>query len=158
MPWLFSLFKNSEDYPRFASAILSALHRKTEGYDIEHLCDLTAQMAIHGDNAAASALRRRVLDQPFGLEDDQYGCAAVVLLDGVEAVVTLARRFGRSLIESSDERLPFPYNLAGESSLRPLADAALRELAESDEAIRAFWRSEQAWEREREADMVPSNE
>jgi hypothetical protein len=157
--WLFSMFKGSEEYPMFASAILSALQQETECSDIEHLCELTAQLAIHGDEIAANALRRRVLDQSFVLEDDQFGCSALVQLDGVDAVVELARRFGRSLLESSDERLPFPYRLAGESSLRPSAEAVLGRLAASDEAIRAFWSSEQSWAREfQEDEVVPSEE
>jgi hypothetical protein len=154
-PWLFSVFKGREEYPVFASAILSAFRQETDNNDIEHLCELTAQLAIHGDEIAANALRRRVLDQSFVLEGDQFGCNALVLLDGIDAVVELARRFGRSLLESSEERLPFPYHLAGESGLRESADAVLEQLAVSDEAISAFWNSEQSWEREFQTDKVP---
>lgn len=159
--WLFRMFKNAEEYPRFASAILSALHEEKGGSHIEHLCEMTAQMAINGDTVAANALRDRVLGQPFTLDTDQYGCYALVLLDGVGAVVELARRFGRSLLESSEERLSYPYQLAGvagESKLRPSADAALEQLAESDDAIRAFWNSEQSWAREFQTDKAAKGE
>jgi hypothetical protein len=156
--WLFSMFKGSEEYPMFASAILSALQQETECSDIEHLCELTAHLAMHGDEIAANALRCRVLDQSFALEADQFGCNALVLLDGVDAVVELARRFGRSLLESSEEKFPFPYNLAGESDLRPKAEAELEKLAEFDEAIRAFWNSEQSWAREVPTYKMPASD
>jgi len=157
-PWLFRMFKDRAEYPRFASAILSALQQETEVCDIEHLCELTAQLAIHGDETATDVLRRRVLGQSFSLEDDQFGCHALVLLDGLDAVVELARRYGRSLLGTSGKRLPFPYHLAGESNLRPLADAALEQLAVSDEAIRAFWNSERSWVREFQADKLPPSD
>ena len=40
--WLYSLFAGTKEYPRLASAILSALQEETAEGDMEHLCEKTA--------------------------------------------------------------------------------------------------------------------
>jgi hypothetical protein len=77
--------------------------------------------------------------------DDQYGCRALVLLDGVDAGVELARRFGKLSIDNSDEAWSFLNYFTDGTSLRPSAETTLRQLSETDDAIKAFWSNEQAW-------------
>jgi hypothetical protein len=157
-PWLFSMFKGSEEYPRFASAILSALKNEAEGSDMEHLCEMAAQMAINGDEGAAKTLKSRVLGQPFTHEDFQYGCHALVLVDGVDAVVELARRFGQVPVENPDEMYPHLSYLTEGTNVLPVAEAELQRLAETDDAIRAFLNNEKFFEIPQQDDSASAKE
>ncbi|MFM0607122.1 HEAT repeat domain-containing protein [Paraburkholderia sediminicola] len=152
------MFKDTDEYPRFASAILSALQSETEGSDIEHLCELVAQMAINGDEVAANALRSRVLGQPFTHEDYQYGCHALVLVEGVDAVVELARRFGQVPFENPDDMSPLLSYLTEGTSILPVAEAELQRLAETDDAIRAFLNNEKSCEVPQQDDSASTKE
>jgi hypothetical protein len=143
--WLYSLFADTTEYPRFASAILSAPQEETAEGDTEHFCEMTAQMAINGDGIAAMALRDCVLGQPLTHVDDQYGCRALVLLDGVDAIVELARRFGKLLTDDSDDAWSFLNDFTDGTGLHPSAETTLRKLSETDDAIKAFWSNEKAW-------------
>lgn len=142
-PWLYSMFKDSPEYSRFSSAIFSALESEAESYDSQQLAELCLPMAKGGDAAAGAALRARVLRQPFaGWET--FGCHELVALDGTIAVVELARRFGRWLIANPEEMVPSLEYLTDELDIRPQAEARLQELAETDDAIRAYLDREHA--------------
>lgn len=136
-PWLYSMFKDTEEYARFSSAICSALESETGHYALEQLCELSALMAKDGDDAPGVALRARVLGQPFG-NGDTFGCHELVVLDGIAAVVELARRFGNLLIADPEEMLPTLGDLTYELDIRPQAETRLKELAETDSAIQAY--------------------
>lgn len=144
--WIFRMFQDSGDYDRFSAAIISALSSLSSNadcYDLEHLCELAALMAKAGDEAAAVALRSRVLTQSLNLSNSLCGCRPLVLLDGVPAVVALARRFGQLLKESSDERPPSVDYLTDGLGIHDDAEKELRRLAETDGGIKRYLESEQ---------------
>lgn len=153
--WLFQMYKDSEDYGRFSAAILSALSSlpsEADSYDLEHLCELAALMAKAGDEAAATALRSRVLAQPLNWPHSPYGCQPLVALDGVPAVVALARRFGQLLIEEPDERPPSVDYLTEDLGIFDAAVQELQRLAEMDGDIKRYLDNEEVYAaRERES-------
>lgn len=157
--WLFSMFKGSKEYPMFSTAILSAMEQETDSYDVEHLCELVAQMAQSGDEVAAAALRARVLNQPFTIAETQHGCHALVVLDGVDAVVELARRYGRLLIDETGDIFTSLGYLTEGLGILSQAETRLQQLAETDDAVRAFLSNEQASaSRQRDAPQLTQEE
>lgn len=153
--WLFRMFKGSGDYDRFSAAIRSALSAfPTDGdsYDLEHLCELAVLMAQAGDQAAATVLRSRVLAQPLSWANSVHGCQPLVALDGVPAVIALARRFGQLLIEDPDERPPSVDYLTDELNILDSAMQELLRLAEIDADIKRYLDNEEVYAaRERES-------
>lgn len=135
--WLYGMFKGSQEYARFSSAIRSALEVETEHYDLDQLCELCALMAKDGDEAAGTALRTRVLGQPFA-GWDTFGCHTLIALDGLSAIVELARGFGRWLIANPSEEVPPLDYLADEQDILSQAKLKLSELAEADAAIKSY--------------------
>lgn len=160
--WLFRMFLDSEDYDRFSAAILSelsSLPSEANCYDLEHLCELAALMAKAGDEAAASALRSRVLAQPLNWPHSLYGCQPLVALDGVPAVVALARRFGQLLIEELDERPPSVEYLTEDLGIFDAAAQELQRLAEADGDIERYLDNEEVYAaRERESQQKSPDE
>ena len=152
--WLFRMFQDSEDYDRFSAAVLSALSSlpsEADSYDLEHLCELAALMAKAGDEVAANALRSRVLAQPLNWPHSLYGCQPLVALDGVPAVVALARRFGQLLIEEPDERPPNVDYLTEDLGIFDEAALELQRFAETDWDIKRYLDNEEVYAaRERE--------
>jgi hypothetical protein len=100
--WLYKMFKDTPAPSRISEAIVSALDSKDEQRCIEQVCDIAGLMARDGNAAAYSALREFVRSQPE-VCDGVAGGHALVALDGVPAVVDIARRLGRYLIEHPDE-------------------------------------------------------
>lgn len=144
--WIFQMFQDSGDYGRFSEAIVSALSlfsSEANCYDLKHLCELAALMAKAGDEAAAVALRLRVLTQSLKVSNALCGCRPLVLLDGVPAVIVLARRFGQLLKERSDERPPSVDYLTAGLGIHDDAVKELRRLAETDGDIKHYPESEQ---------------
>lgn len=160
--WLFRMFQDSGDYDRFSAAILSALSSlpaEADGYDLEHLCELAALMAKAGDQAAATALRSRVLAPPLNLPNSLYGCQPLVALDGVPAVIALARRFGQLLIEEPDERPPPVDYLTDDLGIFDAAAQELCQLAETDVDIKRYLDNEEVYAaRERESEKKSPEE
>jgi hypothetical protein len=138
-PWFFGMFKASAEYEWFSSSILRALSNETESYDLEQLCELAALMGKSGDQRAAVALRARVLNQPFSFSGEQHGCHALIVLDGLAAVEELARRYGKLLLDQPDEGWRINLSsLTDETDCALQAEPRLRELAQTDAAIKAF--------------------
>ena len=160
--WLFRMFQDSEDYDRFSAAILSelsSLPSEADSYDLEHLCELAALMAKAGDEAAATALRSRVLAQPLNWPHSLYGCQPLVALDGVPAVVALARRFGQLLIEEPDERPPSVEYLTEDLGIFDAAVLELQRLAETGGDIKRYLDNEEDYAaRERESQQKSPDE
>ncbi|MDP5240459.1 hypothetical protein Q9Q94_13025 [Uliginosibacterium sp. 31-16] len=144
-PWLFRLFCEAPEYAWLSSKILEALKTPSDDHDIEHLCELAALMGKKGDAAAAAALREKVLGQTFTTDDDQYGCHALILLDGQEVAIEIARRFGALVIESPDlSAPPLNYLTDGTEILLELENR-LQSLAATDPTIDAFWQAQLAF-------------
>ncbi len=142
--WLLDMFHCTAEYERFSAAILSALARETETSDLQHLCELAERMASRGDEAARSALRSRVLQQAEGGSDLWVGASELVKLDGVNAVVQLARRYGKLLIQYPEEMIPAlhgPY-FGIDGGVPAETPRTLQALSASEPEIMAYWNHE----------------
>lgn len=110
--WLLRMFWGTPQYQDVADQILLALDKapQDDSYDLRQLCELVAEMALHGDEQAAVALRAKVYGQKFqpfhekGRLDYPVGKDEIIKLDGVDAYIKLARQFGLLLLQE-----PQPY-------------------------------------------------
>lgn len=142
--WLLDMFHGTAEYGRFSAAILSALSSETETSDLQHLCELAERMASRGDEAAHSALRARALQQAEGKSDLWVGASELVKLDGVDAVVQLARRYGKLLIQDPEEMIPALGGLyfGIDGGVPAEAPKTLQALSASEPEIMAYWNHE----------------
>jgi hypothetical protein len=140
--WLFSMFTGTKEYAWLASEIVSALDTETEQFDLSHFYELLAQMAKNGDKSAGAALRFKVLSQTFALSEYQLGCNEFVSVDGVDAVVELARRYGAELSENPEDNWQVLDDLTYGLDILPQVETKLQELALTDDAIKRFWNNE----------------
>ena len=157
-PWLFRMFRETPEYPRFAAAICAALATEQEScHDLSQLIQLVSVMAQAGDQVAADALRARFSPQVIQPDDEAWSDAdALVALDGVPAVLALARHMGPLLAEH-DWRLPSLDTLCDGLPILDDAESALRRLAVKDEGLRRYLAFTDA-ERERfrlQQDVLP---
>ncbi len=136
-PWLYRMFKGSAHYNKFSNAILAMLDNDVEHRSMEQFCDLAGLMACDGDGNAATSLRNFVWGQDFKA-DTQFGTRALVMLDGVQAVVELARRLGRILMSDSEEMVDDLDCLTEDANCYDEALASLKQLATEEEAIAAY--------------------
>lgn len=139
--WLLDMFYGTAEYGRFSAAILSALASEAETTDLQHLCELAERMASRGDEAAHSALRSRALQQAEGEPDLWIGASELVKLDGVDAVVQLARRYGKLLIQDPEEMIPALEGLyfGVDGGVPAEAPRILQALSASEPEIMAYW-------------------
>lgn len=139
--WMYSLFKGTPAYPRFAAAILAALARSTGGqyddYDGEQLCHLASLMGSDGDLQAASCLRAFVRNQAMS-DDGVVGASAMCALDGISAVIDVARRVGQFLQHDPQACCHSLEALTGDALPFDEAFAELGRLAAGDPAIAAY--------------------
>lgn len=146
--WLLSMFEGTEEYQPFSTAIVDALERETDTWDSQQLCELAALMGKRGDKKAHEALRRRVLRRAETAGgDDWVGVEELLSLDGLAAVVDLAQRYGRILIENPEESPPLLDDLTEELDFLAQSETTLQALAGSDAEIRAYltyWRKRKA--------------
>lgn len=157
-PWLYRMFQGTTLYQKFSAAIVEALNRPSEEHSIEQLCELASRMAVGGDKAAAHALRKFVWSQPYTSEDFPCGCNAIVLLDGLPAVIELARRLGNILLQNPDDYVGSLFWLTEGT---PHYDSAIEELGRAsigDDAIAAYLAREREEIAKREADANESLE
>jgi hypothetical protein len=137
--WLFDMFHSTAEYKRFSAAILSALASETDTWDLQQLCELASLMAARGDEKAHSALRSRVLQQAAAGGDNWVGAHELVKLDGIDAVVQLARCYGNQLLKDSEANPPPLDQLFREIDIPVHARNIVQELSASEPAIRAYW-------------------
>jgi hypothetical protein len=133
--WLFNMFSESKELPDFTTAILAALRTETELNDLQHLCEFACQIAEKGDLNAANVLREVVMNQPLPNGMWPYGTHELVAIDGVDAVVAIAKRFGMLLLEEKRESSMWLGSFADDI---PSAKRKLTGLAKTDPAIKAF--------------------
>lgn len=102
--WLYAMFNNSPQYNDFSAAILSALKKENEWYEIVQLCDLAKEMALDGDEYAWAALKDFVLKSASVQgERDYFGVDEYIKVEGANAVLELARIYGQRLIENPED-------------------------------------------------------
>ena len=133
--WLFKMFCDDERLPSFSADILNALSIETELYDLQQLCEFAELLAKNGFPKAHDLLREIVLNQPLPDGQYPYGTHELVALDGVDAVVAIARRFGVLLLQSPPGR---PVWLGSFFDDIPAAKRKITKLAKTDAAINAF--------------------
>jgi hypothetical protein len=154
--WIHGLFKGTPAYPRFAASILAAVARGAnrdddrdddddddDSYDGAQLRHLASLMGRDGDLAAASCLRTVVwgrLSSGQGL----LGASAVCALDGMSAIIAVARHVGQVLQQDPEDWSDSLNTLTGEAVSFDDALAELRRLAHADPAIAAFLAREDA--------------
>lgn len=141
--WLYAMFKNASTYAHFSDAIVAALDSGDDECDIGQVCELASLMGRNGDSAAAAALRAFVWSQP-DLCDGIAGGQAIVALDGIPAVLEIARRTGRYLQEHPDEYVDSLRYLTEETSCFDEAFVELKQHALLEPAIAAYFAEQQA--------------
>lgn len=135
--WLYAMFGGSPYAPRFREAILENMKTETEGMDLNQLCDLAQEMAAHGDPLARERFRERVRELAGRPDTDWSGIHAWLELDGNEALLELARIYGRRLLINPDEEVP-DYLLTATKSEQAARDL-LRRVSSEEPAIKAYW-------------------
>jgi len=139
--WLYRMFKGAPEHGVFRRRIIAELYDMAESSSAEQLCELAALMARDGDHEAAQALRSFVWAQDFESDGSMVsarGCHAIVSVDGLPALLDIARRYGRILQEDQDVFVDSLEALVdgAEAYERALAELNLR--AKDDPAISAY--------------------
>ncbi len=136
--WLYGMFRNTPACSRISDAIISALESKDEERCIEQVCGIAGLMARDGNDAALLALREFVWSQPDTC-DGIAGGHALVALDGIPAVVEIARRLGRYVLAHPGEWVDsLSYLTEGTAFFDETFDE-LRRYSEKDTAIAAYF-------------------
>jgi hypothetical protein len=144
--WLYGMFKGAPQYDLFHRAIVAKLRDMSEEVSAEQVCELACSMARDGDDEAGEALRAFVWGQDFRGGDEVFeifGCKAIASLDGMPAVVEIARRYGRILQDDPISFRDTLDELTDGADTYALAFAKLEQLAKTDSAIAAYVEGEQ---------------
>ncbi len=136
--WLLEMFRDSSEYKRFATSIFAALANETQTWDLLQLCEIAALMAINGDEEAHAALLARVMQQSAGTDDNWVGASELVKVEGVDAVVRLARNYGNLLLNDPDEEPP-PLAQLYDDDVPIEARNTLEVLSSADPKIRVYY-------------------
>ncbi len=141
-PWLYRMFKDAPEYAFFRQRIIAELADISEDSSAEQLCELACLMARSGDDEAGTALRAFVWRQDF-CGGDVYGCHAIASLDGFSAIIEIARRYGRVLLEDPQAFLDALDALVDGEDAYAKAFTELALLAKTDLSIAACMTREQ---------------
>lgn len=136
-PWMYSLFKGTPAYPRFVHAIVAALPNSLRDPDGDHLRALAGLMARDGDAQAADALRSYVWSQDFA-GSRIIGAAELAALDGMPAVVEMARRLGTVIEQDPEASVDLLGNLIENSLSFDTVVAELKRVAAGNAAVAAY--------------------
>ncbi|NHZ65550.1 hypothetical protein [Massilia genomosp. 1] len=136
-PWTYSLFKGTPAYPRFVDAIVAAIPHSLRDTDGDHLRALAGLMARDGDAQAADALRSFVWAQDFsGMHI--IGAAELTAIDGMPAVVEMARRLGTVIQQDPEASVDLLGNLIDDSLPIETVVAELKRVAAGNAAVAAY--------------------
>ncbi|UOD28430.1 hypothetical protein INH39_23675 [Massilia violaceinigra] len=141
--WMYSLFKGTPAYPRFAGPILAALANSTDDYDGDQLRELASLMGRDGNLEAACALRSFVWAQNFSA-GSVPGAAALCALDGMPAVVEMARRLGKVVQQDPDAWVDTVDRLNDDALPSDAVYAELKRVAAGDQAVASYVAREDA--------------
>ncbi|NJD36010.1 MAG: hypothetical protein FIA96_14465 [Betaproteobacteria bacterium] len=101
--WLMSMISRSPSYPVIRAAILDELASTTDSRDVSQLFGLTKEMALAGDKDARQLLEKRTCEiAQTDCCDGWFGVDEWIELDGEEAVLELARIYGKRLLTNPD--------------------------------------------------------
>lgn len=143
--WLLEMFRDSAEYKTYANSIFTALSNEMETWDLLQLCEIAAHMAINGDEEAHAALLARVMQQSAGTDDNWVGASELVKVEGVDAVVQLARNYGKLLLNDPEEEPP-PLAHLYDDDVPIEVRKTLEELSSADPIIRAYWEHDLRYE------------
>lgn len=139
--WLYRMFKGAPEYGNFRRRIIAELYDMAETSSAEQLCELAALMARDGDDEAGQALRSFVWAQDFQDQESVFavcGCHAIVSIDGLPALIEIARRYGRILQDDPTTFVePLDVLIDGTNAYE-VAFAELSLQVEGDAAIAAY--------------------
>lgn len=144
--WLYRMFKGAPEYEFFRRKIFAEFAEMSEDCSAEQLCELASLMALDGDTEAGTVLRSYVWGQDFLGGDGVfavYGCHAIAALDGMPAIVEIARRYGRILLADPLAFLDTLDELTDGEEAYALAFAELTKLKEADSSVAAYLGREQ---------------
>ncbi|MDQ1923225.1 hypothetical protein [Massilia pseudoviolaceinigra] len=140
--WIYSLFKGTPAYGRFAEAILTAMSQSTDDYDGDQQRELASLMGQDGDLEAAAALRAHVWGQPVS-DDRVLGGGPIRDLDGLPAIVEIARRLGKVIQQDPDTWVfPLDYVIDDPFTFDDVF-AELKRAAAGDDAVAAYVANEE---------------
>lgn len=139
--WLLPMFSDTTEFKRFKETILAALEEETETWDFLQLCGLAKEMALRGNDDARQVLAMAVLcHAETGIDDAWAGAEEWIALDGIGAIVQLARCHGSRLLRETGywgpPRLP---DMVEAADMRAKAKATLDDLAKTDANVKAYW-------------------
>lgn len=97
--WLLRMFHDTPFFPHFSQAIIEALHKAEDFWDIQQLCGLAEALAQHGDDAARQALQSTVLKHLGGQD---LGTNEWINLEGVEGLLEVAQLNGQRYLSDPD--------------------------------------------------------
>ena len=143
--WLYAMFQHSAAQPRFRTAILSALATETDYDDLQQVFELAQELAVYGDRKARQQVRTRALQiaqQPSNLYD--LGADTWVALGGADAVLELARLYGKRLQRDPDDFVNDGLLLDNEGEVQEAYKATLIEHVQHAPEIQTYWKYLQA--------------
>jgi len=135
--WMYEMIRNTPVCARVSEFIVEFMQGNEIDRDSEQVCTIAALMGRDGDVRAASAVRDYVWAQEL---DDGFltGASAVISLDGIPAVVEVARRLGHYLQEHPGEYFDSLDTLTEGTPLFDHAMAELQRMAADDAAISVY--------------------
>ena len=138
--WLFRMFRDSRHYPTFSEALRAVFEedREIQPADADLVCELLKLMAVNGDTAAREALIGFIRDQAaIPGSDDTIGEVDWLELDGCDALLELARIYGRRLQRDPQDRVP--ESLIYAKIPGHAVKEALQEFAQADRDAKVYW-------------------
>ena len=136
--WLFRMFGDSTQYPKFRESILGKLKTETDTWNLRQLCSLAKEMAAHGDKYARQGLGERVREKAsIPLDNDWFGAHSWVEIEGIDGLLELARIYGHRLLLNPDDFVP--DNLLFVNDAEQEFKEPLFQHAQDEPDIKAYW-------------------
>jgi tellurite resistance protein len=134
--WLLRMFHDTPFFSYFSQAIVEALHKAEDFWDIQQLCGLAEALAQYGNDSARQALKSTVLKHLGGQD---LGTNECINLEGVEGLLEIARLNGQRYL--SDPNYLIDDSLLHDFSDDPRLESFTQSLlhhAQEDNAVRAY--------------------
>lgn len=132
--WLYLMVKEAPTPAFFSKAVIAALHGPADDCYLIQVCELASLMGQNGDNEVAQALRACAWRQPGPITRPH----AIVALDGMPALLEVARRLGRAILANPDEWVDWLQDITEPGDVCSDALAELRRHAVDDKDIAAY--------------------
>lgn len=136
-PWLMSVIDLCGEPEFYTDAIIEALSKTDDHWDICQLYDLCLILSKRGNKTAEKAIYNRFDKQEFN--ESYLGGEHIVELNGLEGLLYVARVLGKRMLEDEDYWDGASiYSLACETHNKKTVDQLLTESALTDLAIAEF--------------------